>query len=220
MRYDRPSWSEPKAWLGTQAYKLLYIVVLVEVLCGVGRLSTTMEGALPDCSVIRIGYAYGHDLGLPLHRWYFQWPVRALCPAHVWFSWPCTYVGSWSRYKEVRHGPETAEMILQQGRRRTRLWVRIFISVCQWQIITQHHGHGENPLNNETWEWKEFERLPAWRVVFHQRMDGLKRPSPEEPGRYRKPTACSDYKPFNGACPSGQSKSLWSWRMDWRIPLR
>ncbi len=90
MRYDRPSWSEPKAWLGTQAYKLLYIVVLVEVFCGVGRLSTTMEGALPDCSVIRIGYAYGHDLGLPLHRWYFQWPVRALCPAHVWFSWPCT----------------------------------------------------------------------------------------------------------------------------------
>ena len=90
MRYDRPSWSEPKAWLGTQAYKLLYIVVLVEVLCGVGRLSTTMEGALPDCSVIRIGYAYRHDMGLPLHRWYFQWPVRALCPAHVWFSWPCT----------------------------------------------------------------------------------------------------------------------------------
>ena len=137
-------------WLGDQGRKMSLgpgSLFLLEVFCGRARLSEEVEKH--KYTAIRIGTQYGHDLSSPDQRRYLHCLIDFLKPEHVWVAWPCTFLGSWSRYNLARGG-KTQQRILA-GRRQAAVFLTLFRDIYQQQVEGNRHCHGENPRDSLAW---------------------------------------------------------------------
>ena len=183
------TYGEVRDWLGDQAWKMdggPGSLFLLEVFCGRARLSEDIEKH--KYTAIRIGTQYGHDLALPNQRRYLHCLIDFLKPEHVWVAWPCTFLGSWSRFNIAR-GEKTKQRILA-GRRQAAVFLGLFRDIYQQQVDDNRHCHGENPRDSLAWQSPILTYLinsydVKW-ATFDQCRTGLRCPATNLP--HQKPT--------------------------------
>jgi len=156
-------------------------VTLMEVFAGAARTSK-VEQSCGGYSV-QIGYAYGHDLNLAHDRACVKALAEIFEPEDIWVSWPCTFVGSWSRYN-ISRGGNTAKQI-QQGRKQTRKHLALFRDLFMMQSKRGLGCHGENPEGSLAFEdpilLELMQQYSTYWAKFPQCCFGLKHPETEQP---------------------------------------
>ena len=156
-------------------------VTLFEVFAGEARTSDCEErcGGL----AIRMGLRYGHNLNQSHQRACVRALAHLLEPDDIWVSWPCTYVGSWSRYNMSR-GEATRKQILE-GRRQTKAHLALFHDLFKLQSERSLGCHGENPEGSLAFEYpciKDLQRnYSVYWAKFPQCAFGLKHPANSVP---------------------------------------
>jgi len=138
-----------KQWLGPQAHKLSKRVDLIEVFTDVAPLSKTVE-LLSKHEAIRIGQAHGHDLNRLRDRQLLLCLIAWTRPKHVWYSWPCSDWGPWSRFNMARSDQMRSEIMSRRSQNLRHL--HVVAEAWNLQNLLKGYNHCENPLSSDAWK--------------------------------------------------------------------
>ena len=103
--------------------------------------------------------------------------IAYLRPRHVWFSFPCTCCGPWSRFNLAKGG-SCAERILAQ-RAKARRHLHAVTEAWSIQVALGGHCHAENPLTSQA--WNELSLGEVYDVRTDQCALGLRCPKSRNP---------------------------------------
>ena len=160
---------ELKEWLGPQSPRLYEQVGLIEVFTGRAPLSLASDRrrGMPS---IRLGKDYGQDFTRAKDRRLLLLLIGWTRPKDVWFSWPCSCWGGWSRLN-IAKGGKAAKTILAQ-RLKEKPFLRLFEQAWYLQTSQGGHVHAENPVGSLA--WKDLDIGPAFEADFHMCAVGMK----------------------------------------------
>ena len=138
-----------KQWLGPQSHKLNSTVELVEVFTDHAPLSAMIERWTGN-QAIRIGKNHGQDLTKARDRQLLLCLIAWTRPKHVWYSWPCSDWGPWSRFNMAR-SPELKDEIMTR-RSQHRRYLHTVAEAWNLQNLLKGFNHCENPLSSDAWK--------------------------------------------------------------------
>ena len=143
--------SELQAWLGPQSAKLGPQVELIEVFTRKAPLSHHFEQIVKSerQTSIRLGWDYGQDFDKVYDRRMLMYLVAWCNPSNVWYSFPCSPWGPWSRFN-MKRSPEIKKAILEE-RRVARRHLHAVSESWALQVLLGGSCHAENPLSSEAW---------------------------------------------------------------------
>ena len=168
--------AELQEWLGPQGRHLEKGVQFLEVFTGKAPLAARVEQKLGIPS-IKIGYQYGHDLDNLADRRKLMTLIAFLRPRHIWFSFPCTCWGPWSRFNLAKGGSCAEKILVQRAKARRHL--HAVTEAWSIQVVLGGHCHAENPLTSEA--WNELNLGEVYDVRTDQCALGLRCPKTRNP---------------------------------------